>query len=62
MLNEIEITFNAAGDIDKEDEWFWTEEVQERLKKAQDNFNKGQCLTFKTMDDLIEYLNAKDCN
>ncbi|KJU85262.1 hypothetical protein MBAV_002543 [Candidatus Magnetobacterium bavaricum] len=51
---------NPAEGIPESQAWFWTKEVQTLLRKAEDDYNNGDYLTFKNADELITFLNARD--
>lgn len=44
--------------IDKSQAWFWTEEWQEREKRADKDIAAGRFEDFDTLDDALRYLHG----
>lgn len=45
--------------IDKSQEYFYTKEWQEKVKKSEEDYKKGHYKTFKSADALIKEIKKK---
>ena len=62
LILEIEddrLVIEPSIHIPRSQAWFWTEDVQKKIKKAGKNFKEGKHKTYK-VDELIEEFEKRD--
>jgi antitoxin MazE len=57
-VRDDEIILRPKKLIDKSQAWFWTEEWQEREKRADEDIAAGRYRDFDTLDDALRYLHG----
>lgn len=53
------IVLQPVINVPKEQAYFWTKEVQAKIKASEEEFKNGKCKT-TTVDELIEELDKRD--
>ena len=58
-VKEGKLVLEPSINIPRTQAWFWTPEVQEKIKKAERNFKSGKQKTYE-IDEFIEELDKRD--
>lgn len=58
-VREGKLVLEPSINIPRTQAWFWTPEVQEKIKKAERNFKSGKQKTY-VIDEFIEELDKRD--
>lgn len=58
-ISEGNIVLEPSLNIPRSQAWFWTDEVQNKVKKAEKNFKNGKSKTYKA-DEFIKELDERD--
>ena len=55
-LKDGKIILEPVIGVPRSQAWFWTSEVQEKVKASEENFKKGDSRRYKGIDDLLKDL------
>jgi AbrB family looped-hinge helix DNA binding protein len=58
-IREGKIVLEPSIQIPRSQAWFWAEDVQKKIKKAEKNFREGKSKAYK-IDGFIEELDKRD--
>ncbi len=58
-IREGKLVLEPSIQIPRSHAWFWTEEVQKKIRKAEKNFKEGKSKTYK-VDEFIKELEKRD--
>jgi AbrB family looped-hinge helix DNA binding protein len=58
-IREGKIVLEPSIQIPRSQAWFWAEDVQKKIRKAEKNFGEGKSKTYK-IDEFIEGLDKRD--
>jgi len=58
-VQEGKLVLEPSINIPRSQAWFWTEKVQEKIKKAEKNFKAGKYRKYN-VDDFIKELDKRD--
>lgn len=56
MVKGGKIILEPVINIPRSQAWFWTKEVQSKIRKSESDFETGNFKSYKSIDDLIKYL------
>ncbi len=58
-IREGKLVLEPSIHIPRSHAWFWTEEVQKKIRKAEKNFKEGKSKTYK-VDEFVKELGKRD--
>lgn len=58
-ISEGKITLEPSIHIPRSQAWFWSGDVQNKIKKAENNFKEGKSKTYR-VDEFIDELEKRD--
>lgn len=59
-VKDNEVVLRPVKVIPKEQEYFWTKKVQERIKRSEEDIEKGKYKDFDKAEDLLKGLHGED--
>ena len=58
-IREGKLILEPSIHIPRSQAWFWVDDIQDKIKKAESNFKKGKSKTYK-VDEFIEELEKRN--